>query len=73
MIYDCFTLRDELDILELRFKILGDVVDKFVISEASTTFTNQPKKLYYQENADRFKKCADKIIYRPFDLETNGM
>jgi beta-1,4-mannosyl-glycoprotein beta-1,4-N-acetylglucosaminyltransferase len=73
MIYDCFTLRDELDILELRLKILGDVVDKFVISEASTTFTNQPKELYYQNNADRFKKWADKIIYLPFDLETEGM
>ena len=40
MIYDCFTFRDEFDMLEIRLRILDRVVDKFVICEADRTFTN---------------------------------
>lgn len=73
MIYDCFTLRDELDILELRLSILDKTVDKFVISEADRTFTNQPKPYTYLENIDRFKKWEDKIIYLPVELDDTNL
>lgn len=73
MIYDCFTLRDELDMLELRLKVLDNYVDKFVISEADKTFTNLPKPFTYHENKERFKQWEDKIIYVPVHLENRGL
>jgi beta-1,4-mannosyl-glycoprotein beta-1,4-N-acetylglucosaminyltransferase len=73
MVYDCFTLRDELDMLELRLSILDKVVDKFVICEANKTFTNHSKNYNYLENLDRFKQWHDKIIYLPIELEDDGL
>ena len=55
MIIDCFPFFNELDLLELRLNELKDVVDVFVLSEATLTFTGKPKTLYYNENKDRFK------------------
>lgn len=72
-IYDCFTFRDELDVLELRLKILDKVVDKFVICEANKTFTNISKPYHYLDNIERFKKWEDKIIYLPIELEDEGL
>lgn len=54
---------NELDLLEIRMEELWDIVDKFVITEATTTFQGDPKPMYYQENIDRFKKYQDKIIH----------
>ena len=62
-IFDTFTFYNELDLLELRLNILGDVVDYFVINEATITFTGKTKPLYYFENKERFKKWEDKIIH----------
>jgi beta-1,4-mannosyl-glycoprotein beta-1,4-N-acetylglucosaminyltransferase len=73
MIYDCFTLRDELDMLELRLSILNEVVDKFIICEANKTFTNLPKNYNYLENLNRFKQWSNKIIYLPVELEDEGL
>ena len=73
MIYDCFTFRDELDLLELRLKVLDKVVDKFVICEANKTFTNTYKPYHYQENQIRFKQWEDKIIYLPIILDDHGL
>jgi hypothetical protein len=55
MIIDCFPFFDELDLLEVRLNELKDVVDVFALSEATLTFSNNPKPLYYEENKDRFK------------------
>jgi beta-1,4-mannosyl-glycoprotein beta-1,4-N-acetylglucosaminyltransferase len=63
MIYDCFTFFNELELLELRLNELAGVVDKFVVVEATRTFSNQPKPLYFQENRERFAAFADKIIH----------
>ena len=63
MVYDCFQFFNELDILKLRLRILNPVVDKFVISEATTTFSNIPKPLYYEENKEMFAEFSDKIIH----------
>jgi beta-1,4-mannosyl-glycoprotein beta-1,4-N-acetylglucosaminyltransferase len=62
-IYDCFNFFNELDLLELRMEILKDHVDKFVIVESTVTFSGKIKKLFYDENKDRFKKFHDKIIH----------
>ena len=63
MVYDCFQFFNELDILKLRLQVLSPIVDKFVISEATTTFSNIPKPLYYEENKEMFAEFADKIIH----------
>jgi beta-1,4-mannosyl-glycoprotein beta-1,4-N-acetylglucosaminyltransferase len=63
MIYDCFTFFNELELLELRLNELADVVDKFVLVEATKTHSNKTKPLYYQENRARFGAFHDKIIH----------
>jgi beta-1,4-mannosyl-glycoprotein beta-1,4-N-acetylglucosaminyltransferase len=63
MIYDCFIFFNELDLLEIRLNVLNDVVDKFVIVEATRTHQNNPKPLYYQINKERFASFQAKIIH----------
>lgn len=60
-VFDCFTFFNEFEILELRLEELYDVVDYFVICEASTTHNNNPKPFYLKDNFSRFEKYADKI------------
>lgn len=67
MVYDCFQFFNELDILKLRLQVLSPVVDRFVISEATTTFSSLPKPLYYEENKEMFAEFADKIIHVTVD------
>ena len=63
MIYDCFTFFNELDILLFRLELGYEYVDKFVIVESTTTFTNKPKELFYENNKAMFSQYADKIIH----------
>ncbi len=63
MVYDCFQFFNELDILKIRLNVLSPVVDKFVISEATETFSGLPKPLYYEENKELFAEFRDKIIH----------
>jgi beta-1,4-mannosyl-glycoprotein beta-1,4-N-acetylglucosaminyltransferase len=63
MIYDTFMFFNELELLELRLNELAGVVDRFVLVEATRTFTNKPKPLYFAENRARFAAFADKIIH----------
>ncbi len=63
MVYDCFQFFNELDILKIRLNVLNDVVDRFVISEATETFSGIKKPLYYEENKEMFAEFADKIIH----------
>ncbi|MDR0705439.1 MAG: hypothetical protein LBF88_10695 [Planctomycetaceae bacterium] len=67
MIYDCFTFFNELDLLEIRLNILNEVVDRFVIVEATRTFSNHPKSLYFETNKDRFSDFSSKIIHLVVD------
>lgn len=63
MVYDCFSFFNELDLLEIRLNVLKDVVDRFVLVEATITHTGIPKPLYYEQNRTRFSNFADKIIH----------
>lgn len=63
MVYDCFQFFNELDILKIRLHVMSPVVDKFVISEATETFSGMKKPLYYEENKELFKEFGDKIIH----------
>jgi hypothetical protein len=63
MIYDCFIFFNELDLLEMRLKILDGYVDKFVLVEAATTFSGKPKPFHFGENKRRFYPYIDKVIH----------
>lgn len=63
MVYDSFQFFNELDILLMRMHILNDVVDKFVISESTVTFSGDPKPLFYAENKEMFREFEHKIIH----------
>lgn len=63
MIYDCFTFYNGFELLEARLNILNDIVDRFVIVEATKTQSNQDKILFFKENQKRFKAFENKIIH----------
>lgn len=63
MVYDCFQFFNEIDILKLRLHVMNPVVDWFVISESTETFSGMKKPLYYEENKELFKEFEDKIIH----------
>ncbi len=62
-IVDAFIFYNELDILYYRLSLLYDVVDHFILVEATRTFMGNPKPLYYKENEERFQKFRDKIVH----------
>ena len=64
MIYDTHIFNGEFDLLEIRFNILNDFVDKFVIVEGTETFAGKWKPLYWAErDKDRFEEWEDKVIF----------
>ncbi|KAF9308488.1 hypothetical protein BG003_011039 [Podila horticola] len=67
-VYDALIFSVELDMLEIRMRELWDVVDHFIIMEASVTFTGLPKELTFAKNRERFAFAESKIIYRNFPV-----
>ena len=67
MIYDCIPFFNELDILKLRMQIMAPYVDKFVLEEATVTFSGEPKEMIFAKNRDMFAEFEDKIIYVAVD------
>lgn len=63
MVYDCFSFFNEVELLKLRMQIMNPFVDKFVICEATVSFSGASKPLYFQENRKYFSDFEDKIIY----------
>ncbi|WP_026506849.1 glycosyl transferase GT17 family protein [Butyrivibrio sp. MC2013] len=75
MVYDCIPFFNELDILKLRLNVLDPYVDRFVIEEATTTFSGEPKKLVFEAHKDMFREFLHKITYivvdeNPRDITT---
>lgn len=58
---DAFLFNSELDLLELRLRVLDPVMDKFVIVESTVEFSGRPKPLYFGDNQERFAPWKDKI------------
>lgn len=69
-VYDCVIYLDEDLLLNLRFNILNNFVDYFVIVEANKTWQNNKKKFNF--NINKFKKFSDKIIYVKVEDMPNG-
>ncbi len=66
-VIDAFTFFNELDILKLRLAELNDVVDTFILVEATLTFSGLPKPLYFQENKHLFEPYLHKIVHVVID------
>jgi len=45
-VIDCITYNGEKDLLNLRHEILKDYVDEFIVVQAPTTFSGNPKPIY---------------------------
>ena len=60
-IFDCFQYFNEEHIAEIRFNILNEFVDTFVIVESTVNHQGKTKKLHFDIN--KYKKFKSKIIY----------
>jgi beta-1,4-mannosyl-glycoprotein beta-1,4-N-acetylglucosaminyltransferase len=60
-IFDCFIFNNETLLTKLRFNILNEYVDYFVICEARQTHKGEIKN--YNFDIDQYKEFKDKIIY----------
>ena len=49
-IFDCFQYFNEEHIAEIRFNILDEFVDTFVIVESTVNNQGKPKKLHFEIN-----------------------
>jgi beta-1,4-mannosyl-glycoprotein beta-1,4-N-acetylglucosaminyltransferase len=72
MVIDCVPFFNELDILKLRLGVLAPYVDRFIIEEATVTFSGEPKELCFEKNKDYFKEYLDKITYIVVDDSPKG-
>ena len=63
MVYDCIPFFNEIDILKLRLHIMDPIVDKFIIEEATVTFSGEEKELCFEKNKELFKEFLHKIEY----------
>ena len=63
MVYDCIPFFNEIDILKMRLHILDPIVDKFIIEEATVTFSGEPKELCFEKNKELFREFLPKIEY----------
>lgn len=62
-IIDGFTFYNELDMLSYRLNVLDNVVDYFIIVEATKTHAGKDKPLYFEENKHLYEKFMHKIIH----------
>ena len=62
-IIDCFIFYNEYNLLLLRFTELYDIVDQFVIGEATSTHSGKKKELNFKNNLRLYEKFLDKVTY----------
>ena len=62
-VYDSFLFFNELDLLDIRLRLLDPYVDYFVISECDYTFSGNKKPFYFEENKHLFSNFIHKIIH----------
>ena len=70
-IFDCFTYYNEADILRVRFEELAETVDKFIVVEASETFTGKPKPFYFDSLPSWIDKWENKIVRVKIDFPSH--
>ena len=70
-IIDCTTYYSEDLMLDIRFNILNQFVDKFIIVEATHSHSGEKKTLNF--NINNFPKFKDKIEYLIIENEPEGI
>ena len=70
-IIDCTTYYSEDLMLDVRFNILNDYVDKFIITESKYSHSGKKKDLNFDIN--NFPKFKDKIKYLVIESEPDGI
>ena len=70
-IIDCTTYYSEDLMLDVRFNILNQYVDKFIITESKFSHSGAKKSLNF--NIDNFPKFKDKIQYLVIENEPDGI
>ena len=60
-VVDCFPFFNEVELLEFRLVLLWDVVDYFVIAEATHTHAGHPKPMHF--DPVRYAKYMSKIVH----------
>ena len=61
-IYDCTTFYSEHLMMDVRFHVMNEYVEKFIITESTFSHSGKKKKLNFDIN--NYKKYRDKIIYK---------
>lgn len=61
-VYDCITFYDENFLTNLRFQILNDVVDCFVVCESKFDHKGKPKPINFSLGDEKFKKKVRHVI-----------
>ena len=62
-VIDCFIFYNELEMLSYRLCTLSQVVDTFILVEATHTHSGVPKPLFFADNKDKFAAFANKIVH----------
>ncbi len=71
-IYDCVTFFDNNLMFELRYNILNDYVDYFVVCESKYDHRGKPKKINFNfKNEYDQKKVKHFILEKPFPENAN--
>jgi hypothetical protein len=72
MIWSLTPYNGEADILEIRLGTLDGVVDRHVLTEATTTHMGDPKPLHFLNQVKRFEPWIHAIDYQVVRLEPRG-
>ena len=72
-VFDVFPFFNEIDLLEIRLNELDSVVDFFVITEASTTFSGLEKPFYFELFREKFEHFSSKILYQKIENVPDGL
>ena len=70
-IFDCTTFYSEHLMMDVRFNVLNDYVEKFIVCESTISHSGEKKKLNFDIN--NYPKFKDKIIYIVIDEEPEGI
>lgn len=70
-IIDCFRFFNEKELLELRYKLLHDKVDKFVVLEGTKTFSGNDWKPLAKEYVKELNLPEEKFIFVQSNLPSN--
>lgn len=72
-IIDSFIFYNEIEMLKYRISILFEIVDYFIITEATHTFSGKSKPLFFKDNRERFNPYIDKIIHVVVNTLNDGI